>query len=141
MEYTGERLIPGKAGLELLELEHRARYELASRIAEGRRVLDLGCGAGYGAARLATVARAVVAVDLAEEAIESARGSYARENLTFEAMDVADEGAEESLRTHSRSTSTSSLTTTRLTLISASSVGCNETRDFTSTSFQRRLPG
>ncbi len=67
-EFTGERVIPGQVNDDLWA-EHVARYALAARWAPGRRVLDLGCGAGYGTADLARVASAAVGVDLAPEAI------------------------------------------------------------------------
>ncbi len=70
-EFTGERVIPGQVNDELWS-EHVARYSLAARFARGRRVLDLGCGAGYGTADLARVASSAVGVDLAPEAIEYA---------------------------------------------------------------------
>jgi O-antigen biosynthesis protein len=67
-EFTGERVIPGQVHDDLWS-EHVARYALAARFAHGRRVLDLGCGAGYGTADLARVASSSVGVDLAPEAI------------------------------------------------------------------------
>ncbi len=88
MEYTGERCIPGKKGLELLELEHRARYALACAFAEGRRVLDLGSGAGYGAAMLAEKAAYVLGADISEEAVSFAQNAFAGKNLAFLAADI-----------------------------------------------------
>ncbi|MBZ5672945.1 MAG: methyltransferase domain-containing protein [Acidobacteriia bacterium] len=67
-EFTGERVIPGQVNDDLWA-EHMARYALATRFAQGRRVLDLGCGTGYGTADLAQVASSAVGVDLAPEAI------------------------------------------------------------------------
>ena len=51
-EFTGERVIPGEVDVDLLN-EHMARYTFAARLARGKRVLDAGCGAGYGSAELA----------------------------------------------------------------------------------------
>jgi len=67
-EFTGERVIPGQVNDDLWA-EHLARYAFAARFAQGRRVLDLGCGTGYGTADLAQVASAAVGVDLAPDAI------------------------------------------------------------------------
>jgi SAM-dependent methyltransferase len=64
--------------------EHVARYTFAARLARGKRVLDAGCGAGYGSAELAQAADSVVGVDRAPEAIDFARASYALPNLRFE---------------------------------------------------------
>jgi len=83
MDYTGERCIPGKRGLELLEMEHRTRYALARRYVDGRDVLDLATGSGYGANILAETARTVVGTDISEEALAYARNAFARENTTF----------------------------------------------------------
>ena len=76
-EFTGERVIPGQVNDDLWS-EHVARYALAARFAQGRRVLDLGCGAGYGTADLARVASSAVGVDLAPEAIDYALRHFTR---------------------------------------------------------------
>jgi len=82
-EFTGERVIPGEVDVDLLN-EHMARYTFAARLARGKRVLDAGCGAGYGSAELARAADRVVGVDRAPAAIEFARAHYAAHNLGFE---------------------------------------------------------
>ena len=82
-EFTGERLIPGQVDVDLLN-EHMARYTFAARLAAGKRVLDAGCGAGYGAAELAHVASSVVGADIAAEAVGFAREHYPLPNLRFE---------------------------------------------------------
>lgn len=51
LEWTGERFIPGYGG-ERLALEHLHRYAVGRALAAGRRVLDLGCGEGYGTCEL-----------------------------------------------------------------------------------------
>ena len=86
-EFTGERLIPGEVDVDLLN-EHMARYTFAARLARGKRVLDAGCGAGYGAAALAETADSVAGVDVAEEAIEFARAHYQAGNLRFEQASI-----------------------------------------------------
>ena len=82
-EFTGERIIPGKVDVDLLN-EHVARYAFAARLARGKRVLDAGCGAGYGSSELAQAANSVVGVDRAPEAVDFARANYGRPNLRFE---------------------------------------------------------
>lgn len=81
-EFTGERLIPGQVDVDLLN-EHMARYTFAARLTRGKRVLDAGCGAGYGSAELALAAESVVGVDVAAEAVEYARENYRSHNLEF----------------------------------------------------------
>ncbi len=61
--FTGERLHAG-GGLFGVDLaRHRAAYVFAQSLARGRRVLDLGCGSGYGAAELSVVAPGLVGID------------------------------------------------------------------------------
>jgi SAM-dependent methyltransferase len=82
-EFTGERLIPGEVDIDLMN-EHMARYHFAVRLARGKRVLDAGCGAGYGSAELAERAERVTAIDIAPEAVAYARAHYALPNLAYE---------------------------------------------------------
>ncbi len=73
-EFTGERLVPELVNPDLLN-EHMARYVFAKQFATGKRVLDAGCGLGYGAAELHGAA-SVVGVDVSPEAISEARLRY-----------------------------------------------------------------
>ena len=82
IEFTGERVLPGQVDADLWN-EHVARYWFAARLARGKRVLDAGCGSGYGAASLAEVAHQVIGVDRAAEALDYARVHYPRPNLAF----------------------------------------------------------
>ena len=68
-EFTGNRVIPRQVNDNLWS-EHVARYAFARRYARGLRVLDAGCGIGYGSAELSQDAAEVVGVDLSPEAIE-----------------------------------------------------------------------
>ena len=83
VEFTGERLVPGQVDIDLLN-EHLARYTFAARLARGKRVLDAGCGTGYGSAELAHAALHVTGADNAAEAIAFARENYRLPNLQFE---------------------------------------------------------
>jgi len=80
------RVIPETAPTAQLNMA-LARYEFAKSYAEGKAVLDLGCGDGYGAAYLSSVAHSVIGVDISREAIEHARFKYQRHNLAYEVMD------------------------------------------------------
>ena len=69
-----ERFVPESMRDELLAAEHLARYEWAGGLAPGRRVLDAGCGTGYGAEMLAAAgAASVMGVDSAAAVVEAAR--------------------------------------------------------------------
>jgi len=63
------------AGLQPPHLELRARFLLGA-VADGERVLDVGCGEGDLAARLARAGAVVTAVDVAEEALRRAREAH-----------------------------------------------------------------
>jgi 2-polyprenyl-3-methyl-5-hydroxy-6-metoxy-1,4-benzoquinol methylase/predicted nucleic acid-binding Zn-ribbon protein len=87
-EFTGERAIPGEIDADLLN-EHFARYLFAARLARGKRVLDAGCGAGYGSAELALTAQSVAGLDCAPEAVAFASAHYQLPNLFFEQASCA----------------------------------------------------
>jgi SAM-dependent methyltransferase len=83
-----ERFVPGTADGELIEVEHLVRYRWAGQLVAGRRVLDAGCGVGYGSATLARAGAAeVVGLDLSAKAVEAAaKGAPA--NASFVTGDV-----------------------------------------------------
>lgn len=83
VEFTGERVIPGEVDVDLWN-EHLSRYAFAARLARRKRVLDIGCGAGYGSAELSRTAAQVTGIDLGADAIEYARANYVRANLSFQ---------------------------------------------------------
>jgi ubiquinone/menaquinone biosynthesis C-methylase UbiE len=82
VEFTGERVIPGQVNDDLWS-EHIARYAFARRYANGKRVLDAGCGTGYGSAELAQSAAEVTGIDISADAIEYASASYSNPVLRF----------------------------------------------------------
>ena len=81
LEFTGERVIPGLVEQNLFN-EHLARYRFAARFAEHARVLDAGCGSGYGSAEMAS-ASAVVGIDISGDAVRHARREFRRPNTSF----------------------------------------------------------
>jgi SAM-dependent methyltransferase len=89
LEFTGERMVPGVSGARIEE-DHIARYEWASQFAAGQTVLDIACGTGYGAARLADAGAASVdGVDLSEAALTFAREHFSNSNVTqFHQSDI-----------------------------------------------------
>jgi ubiquinone/menaquinone biosynthesis C-methylase UbiE len=73
-ESSPERFDPEDMSGGLMEAEHRARYWWALQWVAGKRVLDAGCGTGYGAAMLADGRpEALVGVDISDEALTDAR--------------------------------------------------------------------
>lgn len=88
LEFTGERIVPGRVD-DLLLTEHLARYHFAASLVEGCRVLDLGCGSGYGSATLLRGgAELVLGVDVAPEAVAYARDEYGSDRAAFLAGDA-----------------------------------------------------
>lgn len=75
MKFTGERYVPTEAGE--IRHEHLHRYAWCRLLAEGRDVLDIACGEGYGSAMLAAHARSVCGVDISAEAVAHATATYA----------------------------------------------------------------
>lgn len=88
VEGVPERFDPASMHGELAEAEHLVRYSWAARLAPGRRVLDAGCGLGYGSRMLRRAgASEVVGVDIAAGVIEAAaRGD--EPGLRFEVGDL-----------------------------------------------------
>src|SRR5439155_9306909 len=83
-----ERYVPEVMANTPIELEHLARYWWASALVPGQRVLDAGCGTGYGSAILARAhAKKVIGVDLSESVIAAARRS-GHPSLEFDVGDV-----------------------------------------------------
>jgi len=68
---------------------HIQRYTFAAPHCAGRRVLDAGCGTGYGSAFLAARgAASVTGIDISDEALGEARRLYRHTNLRFIKGDV-----------------------------------------------------
>jgi SAM-dependent methyltransferase len=83
-----ERVVEGAAPAKTFA-EHIARYRFATAWTQGKSVLDMACGSGYGSRSLLDAgADSVVGVDLDSDAIDYARERYATEGLTFEAGDA-----------------------------------------------------
>ncbi|MCE9553384.1 MAG: methyltransferase domain-containing protein [Planctomycetes bacterium] len=81
---TVERADPGQNQWTELSAAHVARYLKASEFASGRRVLDAGCGTGYGASLLKMAgAEEVVGVDIDPETIHSANCQFADAAVKF----------------------------------------------------------
>jgi SAM-dependent methyltransferase len=89
MKITGERYSPRVGNgvfapyEPFVSYEHWHRYCYALPFIEGKTVLDIASGEGYGSAFLAAHARLVYGVDISEEVVQHARESYGRDNLHF----------------------------------------------------------
>jgi len=82
---TGERTLPDVPDENYWFRRHLVIYEWIAERTAGRRIVDLACGEGYGAAVLARTATRVTGVDANPEAFHHAGLKYTREPvLRFE---------------------------------------------------------
>ncbi|HXT81912.1 MAG TPA: class I SAM-dependent methyltransferase [Acetobacteraceae bacterium] len=84
--FTGERLTGALSGQT--EIEHYHRYLFARGFCAGLDVLDVASGEGYGSAQLAQIARSVVGVEYATDAVLGASANFTRPNLRFLCADA-----------------------------------------------------
>jgi ubiquinone/menaquinone biosynthesis C-methylase UbiE len=92
LEVSGERMIEDAYVRSLdayvIYIMHTASYAFAQKFCVGKVVLDLGCGSGYGAARIGKIAARVEGVDVDEEAVAFAQERYSSENVSFSSIEV-----------------------------------------------------
>ncbi|MCC7206206.1 MAG: class I SAM-dependent methyltransferase, partial [Anaerolineae bacterium] len=87
-DFLDERLAPELEPDTLQYFDHVRRYLVAQMYVQGKIVLDLACGTGYGADILLNCgARLVVGGDLSMDALEYARSRHSR-RLYFAQLDV-----------------------------------------------------
>lgn len=83
LPFTGERMIPEHNKDTQLYKDHMERYELACQYAEGKTIVDVACGVGYGSKMLAEAgAVKVIGIDISPGAIQ-----YASENFHHPAVE------------------------------------------------------
>jgi len=88
LSFTGERIIEGSTPPRIWT-DHIARYDLAGKYIQGKKVLDIGCGTGIGSKVLKqNGARFVVGTDISPEAIAFAKNNYAAQGLYFLVGDI-----------------------------------------------------
>ncbi len=90
LENTGERVIPDSSATGFVRVNF-VRHEVAHlyairKIRGAQRVLDVGCGTGYGSAMVASRVREAVGIDTSEEAVAWARAKHQLVNLEFMTM-------------------------------------------------------
>ena len=94
-EFTGER--PGRGeNFDYDEARHLAAYDYAATLAQGKNVLDAGCGEGFNTQSLGKAATRVTGVDYSAEAINFCRKTWTADNLRFKRIDLTNpEGFED----------------------------------------------
>lgn len=87
-----DRIVPGLTPWDSHVMRlHLATYEFAAEaILPGYKVLDAGCGVGYGTSVLAVRAEKVLGVDISQEAVGYARSHFARRNIRYVVMDLTE---------------------------------------------------
>lgn len=79
--------------LYVIFLLHLVAYKWFAAACMNKRILDFGCGTGYGAHLLSAAAAEVVGVDISESAIADARSKYVRPNLSYLLVESAERAA------------------------------------------------
>lgn len=87
LQVGGDRITPGDTH-PVVYVHHAKRYRFATAFATDRKVLDVGCGVGYGTQMLARVARSVLGVDASTEATAYAGRVYGGPRIAFAAGDA-----------------------------------------------------
>ena len=82
LEWTGERYVTHMRGT--IALEHLHRYAFACESVEGKDVLDIASGEGYGSEMLSRNAKHVYGVDIDQHSVVHAQNKYKLENLQFQ---------------------------------------------------------
>jgi len=82
LKNTGERFLPWSE-VDETHFEHIHRYFFAKKFVKGKKVLDLGCGEGYGVNILAKEAKSIVGVEIDKNTIRHAKQKYRSKNIKF----------------------------------------------------------
>jgi 2-polyprenyl-3-methyl-5-hydroxy-6-metoxy-1,4-benzoquinol methylase len=67
---------------------HLKLYRFAAQFVSGKKVLDVGCGTGYGSSYLADFASSVIGIDLSRQALRFARARYRKPNVQYLRMNA-----------------------------------------------------
>jgi len=82
-------MIPTAEGeVSLVFSRHQFAYRFARQFVDGKNVLDIGCGTGYGSKILAERAKHVLAIDYDRDAIAYCRTHFGGANLEFRQGEV-----------------------------------------------------
>ena len=89
MGKTRERLIAiDQNQSSVLFARHVAAYKFCAQYCLGKRVIDIGCGDGYGTNLLSKYASEVVGIDMDKATIVHAHEQYTKKNITFAVGDA-----------------------------------------------------
>lgn len=80
--YSGERILPTKL-FNVTYQQSLVAYEFAAKHSEGKTVLDVASGEGYGTFVLGKTASKVIGLDYHRPAVEEAQKNYGSETVSF----------------------------------------------------------
>lgn len=79
MEFTGERVVPGKTPSDIYK-EHIDRYIFASKLIKSKDILDVACGTGYGIEyMMGEGAKCAIGADISMESVKYAQCKFGRD--------------------------------------------------------------
>jgi SAM-dependent methyltransferase len=87
MNKPESRIIPENVPPKFLA-QHLKPYEFVKNRVRGKRILEIGCGDGYGSAYLAEAAQEVIGIDYDRQTILRAQQKYKAQNLAFSCMEA-----------------------------------------------------
>jgi 2-polyprenyl-3-methyl-5-hydroxy-6-metoxy-1,4-benzoquinol methylase len=87
IDNTGERILLEKE-TPLMISRHLCAYKFAKSFVNGKEVLDIGCGEGYGSDFLAGYAKSVLGIDYDNAVIDYAKNKYHKPGLEFSVLDI-----------------------------------------------------
>ena len=88
IEYENQQ--KGSRESYLLYLMHIKSYDFALPFCRGKRVLDIGCGKGYGVCRIADECTEIVGIDIDIEAISFAQEHFSLPNTSYRTVKPAE---------------------------------------------------
>ncbi len=87
---TGERLIAEGNEQTLTYGEHLSRYSAVKGVVQGKTVLDIASGTGYGTKLIAQYAKKVYGIDYSEDAITYCKAHHPSTNIEYQVGDAHD---------------------------------------------------
>jgi SAM-dependent methyltransferase len=75
----------------LIYLIHEATYKYSLNYIQNKKVLDYGCGSGYGSALISDHCLEVIGIDISLEAISFAKKNYSSQNVSFLSLKKAED--------------------------------------------------
>lgn len=95
ISYTGERVIPDMMDpMNMLLLEHIARYQFSLPYAAKGTILDIACGSGFGTHFIAKRAKhhieQIIGIDIDLPSIQYAKGKYYHPKANYQQHDAVD---------------------------------------------------